>query len=111
MSLAHFIVEEEKRDGQNALWNNIGKFVVLASKTADQEDRKWVMDSLEDYQRNQCYMSSDLSNNILQGDKIHVCIIPQLIFKYKVLRRLASFLFTALGLCPQYVAALQEKTK
>ena len=42
------IVEQEKRDGQNALWNNIGNLAVLASKTADQEERKWVMDSLED---------------------------------------------------------------
>ena len=60
-SLAHIIVEQEKRDGQNSLWNNIGNLVVLASKTADQEERKWVMDSLEDYQINQSYMSSDLS--------------------------------------------------
>ena len=34
-SLAHIIVEPEKRDGQNSLWNNIGKLAVLASKTAD----------------------------------------------------------------------------
>ena len=47
-ALAQMIVEQEKRDGQNALWNNIGKLAVLASKTADQEERKWVMDSLED---------------------------------------------------------------
>ena len=47
-TLAQMIVEQEKRDGQNALWNSIGKLVVLASKTADQEERKWVMDSLED---------------------------------------------------------------
>ena len=47
-SLAHIIVEPEHRDGQNSLWNNIGKLVALASRTADQEERKWVMDSLED---------------------------------------------------------------
>ena len=35
-SLAHIIVEQEKRDGQYSLWNNIGKLAVLASKTADQ---------------------------------------------------------------------------
>ena len=46
-ALAQMIVEQEKRDGQNALWNSIGKLVVLASKTADQEERKWAMDSLE----------------------------------------------------------------
>ena len=59
-ALAQMIVEQEKRDGQNALWNNIGKLAVLASKTADQEERKWVMDSLEDYQINHGYMSSAL---------------------------------------------------
>ena len=63
-SLAHIIVEQEKRDGQNSLWNNIGKLVVLAAKTADQEERKWVMDSLEDYHTNQGYTSSDLSRKL-----------------------------------------------
>ena len=38
LSLAHIIVEPEKRDGQNSLRNNIVKLVVLASKTADQEE-------------------------------------------------------------------------
>ena len=38
-------VKKEKPDGQNSLWNNIGKLVVLALKTADQEERKWFMDS------------------------------------------------------------------
>ena len=60
-SLGHITVEEEKRDDQNSPWNNIGKFVALASSTADQEDMKLVMDSLEDYQTNQSYASSDLS--------------------------------------------------
>ena len=54
-------MESEKRDGHNSLWNNIGKLAVLASKTADQEGKIWVMDSLEDYQINQRYMLSDLS--------------------------------------------------
>ena len=66
-SLAHIIVEQEKRDDQNSLWNNIGKLVVLASETADQAEREWVMDSLEDYHINQGYTSSDLSENVLQG--------------------------------------------
>ena len=60
-ALAQMIVEQEKRDGQNALWNSIGKLVVLASKTADQEDRQWVMDSVEDLQINNNTLSSDLS--------------------------------------------------
>jgi len=109
--LAQLILEQEKRDGHASLWNNIRKLAVLATKTADQEERKWVMDSLEDYQINHGYMSGDLSKSILQGDKSHVGIIPLLIFKYKVLRRWVSFSFTALGLCPQDVATLQEKTK
>jgi hypothetical protein len=48
-ALAQMSVEQEKREGHNSLWNNIGKVVVLASKTADQEERKSVMDLLEDY--------------------------------------------------------------
>ena len=39
-ALAQNIVEQEKRDGQNSLWNNIGKLVVLASKTADQDKKE-----------------------------------------------------------------------
>ena len=66
---------------------------------------------MEDYHINQSYMSSDLSKHILQGDKSHVGIIPLLIFKYKVLRRWVSCSFNDLGLCPTYVAVLQEKTK
>ena len=68
------------------------------------------MDSLEDYQINQSYMSNDLSENSLQGDKIHVGIIPLLIFKYKVLWRWVSCSSTALGMCLQYVAVLQKCT-
>ena len=49
-SLADNIVEQEHRDGHNSLWNNIGKLVALAPKTADQEERQCAMDSLEDYQ-------------------------------------------------------------
>ena len=66
-SLAQILVEQEKRDGHNSLRNNIGKLTVLASKTADPEERKWVMYSLEDYQTNYGYMSSDLSKHICQG--------------------------------------------
>ena len=66
-SLAHIIVEQDKRDGQNSLWKNIGNLVVLESKTADQEERKWVMDSLEDYQTNHRYKSSDLSKHFPTG--------------------------------------------
>ena len=76
-SLAHITVEQEKRGGPlNSLWNNIGKLVVLASKTADQEERKWVMDSLEDYQINNNIVSGDLSKHMLLGDKCHVGTIP-----------------------------------
>ena len=109
--LAFLILEQEKRDGHNALWNNIGKLAVLAAKTSDQEEQKWVMDSLEDYQINHGYMAGDLSKNLLQGDRCHVGIIPLLIFKYKVLRRWVSFSFTAVGLRPQDVVVLQEKTR
>ena len=110
-SLAHIIVEQEQRDGNNALSSNIGKLVMLASKTADQEERKWAMGSLEDYQINHNDTPSGLPKVLLQGDKSHVGIIPLLIFKYKVLRRWVSVSFTALGPCPQYLAVLQEKTK
>ena len=48
---------------------------------------------------------------MLLGDKCHVGIIPLLVFKYKVLRRWVSYSFTAVGICPQDVAVLQEKTK
>ena len=47
-SLAHICVDQYNRDGQISLWNNIGKLVAVASNTADQEERKWVMGSLED---------------------------------------------------------------
>jgi hypothetical protein len=52
-----FILEQEKRDGHNASWNNIGNLAVLAAKTSDQEEQKWVMDSLEDYQINHGHMA------------------------------------------------------
>ena len=68
-SLAQIIVEQEKRDGHNSLWNNIGKLVVLATKTADQDERQWAMDSLEDYQINHIYLSGDLPKHLLQGDE------------------------------------------
>ena len=68
--LAQIIVEPEKRDGQNSLCNNSGKLVVLALTIAGQEERKRVMDSLEDYHINHKYMSSDLSN--FQGHNSHV---------------------------------------
>ena len=69
------------------------------------------MDSLEDYQINNNTLSSDLSKNMLMGDKCHVGIIPLLVFKYKVLRRWVSCSFIASGLCPQDLAVLQKKTK
>ena len=59
-SLAHTIVEQERRGRHNSLRDNIGKVVALASKTADQEE-KWVMDSLQYYQVNQRYMQSETS--------------------------------------------------
>ena len=105
-------MEQEKRDGHNSLWNNIGKLVVLASKTADQEEREWVMDLLEDYQINHGYMTSDLSKDVLQGDKSRVGIIPLLIFKYKVLRRWVSvFHYCCWGLARKMWLSLQEKMK
>jgi len=47
------------------MWKNIGKLAVLASKTADHEEKNWVMDSLEDYQIKHNYMSSDLSKTYI----------------------------------------------
>ena len=85
--LFQIILLQEKRDGQNALWNNMGKLAVLAMKAVDDDERRWVMDALEDLQLNGSYQSSDLSNNILLGDKTHVGIISLLVFKFKVLRR------------------------
>ena len=61
---------------------------------------KWVMDSLEDYQTNDKYMSTDLSNNTGQGDNSHVGNAPLLIVKYKVHQRWVSCAFTALGILP-----------
>ncbi|MFM7989872.1 MAG: hypothetical protein ACKPKO_62220, partial [Candidatus Fonsibacter sp.] len=107
---ANIIVDQENRDGQSALWNNIGNLVVLASKIVDQEERKWIMGSLDDYQTYDKYMSNCLSTNILPGDKSHVGIIPLLIFKYKVFRRGASNACSALGLCPQQVVCLALNT-
>jgi hypothetical protein len=109
--LLQIIVIQEKRDGQNALWNHMGKLSVLASKAVDQDERKWVMDALEDLQTNGHYMAGDLSKSILQGDKAHVGIIALLIFKFKVLRRWSGFTFTAIGLRPEDVTELQERTK
>ena len=85
--LAQVLMDQEMRDGQNALWNHMGKLSVLATKTVDLEERKWVMDALENLQTNSSYMSDDLSKNILQGDKTHAGIIALLIFKFMVLRR------------------------
>ena len=110
-ALLQIIVMQEKRDGQNALWNHMGKLSVLAAKAVDQDERKWVMDALEDLQTNSSYMSDDLSKNILQGDKTHVGIIALLLFKFKVLRRWSGFTFTAIGLRPEDVTELQERTK
>ena len=102
---------QEKRDGQNALWNHMGKLSVLATKTVDQDERKWVMDALEDLQTSGAYQSGDLSKNILQGDKCHVGIIALLIFKFKLLRRWTGFMFTSIGLRSEDVSEVQERTK
>ena len=110
-SLAAIITEQERRDGQRALWNHMGKLSVLAAKAVDMAERKWVMDALEDLQLNCGYTSEDLSKNILQGDKSHVGIIPLLTFKYKVLGRWVGFWFTAIGLLKEDVAVLQERTR
>ena len=46
------------------------------------------------------------------GDKWHVGIIPVLVFiKYKVLRRWVSYSFIVVGIFPQDVVVLHEKTK
>ena len=110
-ALSQILVDQEKRDGQHALWNHMGKLSVLALKTVDYEERKWVMDALEDLQINSGYSSEDLSRNILQGDRSHVGIIPLLTFKYKVLSRWVGFWFTAIGLRPEDVVVLQERTR
>ena len=98
-SLAHSIVEQEKRDGHNSLWNKIGKLAVLASKTADQERKKWVMDSLEDYQINHSYMSSDLSKHVLQRDEScgHHSLVDM---QVQGPPALGELFFIALGICP-----------
>ena len=49
--------------------------------------------------------------HILQGDKSHVGIIPLLIFKYKVARRLGEFSIRCFWNLPQDVAVLPKKTK
>jgi hypothetical protein len=109
--LAAIIAEQEKRDGQKALWNHMGKLSVLATKTQDQDERKWVMDALEDMQLTGNYSSDDLSKNLLLGDKAHVGVVQLLTFKYKVLSRWVGFWFLAIGLRPEDVAALQERTR
>jgi hypothetical protein len=111
LELAQIIKDQEKRDSQKALWNHMGKLAVLATKTVDNSERKWVMEALEDLQINDGYSSEDLSKNILQGDKSHVGIISLLTFKYKVLGRWVGFWFTAIGLRAEDVAVLQERTK
>jgi hypothetical protein len=80
----------------------------LAAKAVDQDERKWVMDALEDYQTNGSYQSSDLSKSILQGDKSHVGIIALLVFKFKLLRRWSGFTFASIGLRPEDVSEIQE---
>ena len=109
--LAAIITEQERRDGHKALWNHMGKLSVLAVKAVDQEERKWVMDALEDLQINGGYSAEDLSKNILQGDKSHVGIIPLLTFKFKVLGRWVGFWFTAIGLRTEDVVVLHERTR
>jgi hypothetical protein len=109
--LAAIIMEQEKRDGQKALWNHMGKLSVLALKTADHDERKWAMDALEDMQVSGGYSSDDLSKNLLQGDRSHVGVIQLLTFKYKVLARWVGYWFTAVGLRAEDVAVLQERTR
>ena len=109
--LAQVLLDQEMRDGQNALWNHMGKLSVLATKTVDPEERKWVMDALEDLQINSSFSSDDLSRNILLGDKTHVGMVPLLTFKYKLLARLVGYWFTAIGLRVEDVAVLQDRTK
>ena len=109
--LAAIIMEQEKRDGQKALWNHMGKLSVLAVKTADHDERKWAMDALEDMQVSGGYSSDDLSKNLLQGDRSHVGVIQLLTFKYKVLARWVGYWFTAVGLRAEDVAVLQERTR
>ena len=109
--LAAIIMEQEKRDGQKALWTHMGKLSVLALKTADHDERKWAMDALEDMQVSGGYSSDDLSKNLLQGDRSHVGVIQLLTFKYKVLARWVGYWFTAVGLRAEDVAVLQERTR
>jgi len=109
--LTQIIVMQETRDGQTTLWNNIVKLAFLAAKAVDVEERKWVMDALEDLQANGGYSSDDLSRNISQGDRTHVGIIALVIFKLKVLRRRVGYAFIAIGLRPEDVTQLQERTK
>ncbi|MFM7980528.1 MAG: hypothetical protein ACKPKO_14545, partial [Candidatus Fonsibacter sp.] len=95
--MVNIIVEQDSRDGHNAVRNIIGKLVVFGSNVVDQEAIKWVMGSLEDYETNDMYTSTDLSKHIVQGDKSHVGIIPLLVFKYKIIRRWLSCSCTVFG--------------
>jgi hypothetical protein len=45
------------------------------------------------------------------GDKAHVGVVQLLTFKYKVLSRWVGYWFLAIGLRPEDVAALQERTR
>ena len=108
--LAQVLMDQEMRDGQNALWNHMGKLSVLATKTVDLEERKWVIDALEDLHINSSFSSEDLSRNILLGDKTHVGMVPLMTFKYKLPARLVGYWFTAIGLRVEDLAVLQDGT-
>ena len=109
--LAQILTDQEMRDGQNALWSNMGKLFALATKIVDLEERKWVMDALEDLQINIGLTSEDLSKNILLGDRTHVGMISLMTFKYKLLARLVGYWFTSIGLRVEDVAIMQHRTK
>ena len=97
-----------RRDGQNALWNTIGKLVVLASKHADQEDKKLVMDSLEDYQINHGYMSSDLAKT--NAGRQESCGHHSLVdFEVQGPPGLGEFLFHCCGALPARCGCLARE--
>jgi hypothetical protein len=78
-ALAQNMVEQEKRDGQNSLWNNIGKLVALAlNYCRPRGQRKRAMNSLEDYQIHHKYMSSDLSEIWVAGRQ-DSCVLHSLV--------------------------------
>ena len=47
--LAQALLDQEMRDGQNALWSHMGKLSASATKTVDLEERKWALDALKGF--------------------------------------------------------------